>query len=49
MMFKCRLHPKVWLEYGHKIGKYCTIYALRLISGSDSTSSVGLGIKEAPI
>ena len=43
------MYPKVWLEHGHKIGEIWTINALRLVSESDSTGSVRLGIKEAPI
>ena len=43
------MHPKVWLEHGHKISEDWTLNALRLISESDSTSSVRLGVKEAPI
>ena len=47
--FKCKLYPKVWLEKWHKIGGDRTINALRLVSESDSTGSVRLGVKEAPI
>ena len=35
--FKYKLHPKIWLEYGHKICEDWTIHTLRLISESDST------------
>ena len=37
--FKYKLHPKVWLEHGHKIGEDWTINILRFISESDSTGS----------
>ena len=47
--FKCKLHPKVWLEYGHKIGEDLTLNALRLISESYSTGSSRLSVNEAPI
>ena len=47
--FKCKLHPKVWLEHGHKIGEDWTINALRLVSESDCTGPAWLGVKEVPI
>ena len=43
------MHPKVWLEHGHKIGEIWTINALRLVSESDSTGSIRLGVKVTPI
>ena len=46
--FKCKLHPKVWLEHGHKIGEDWTINALRIVSESVSTSYVQLGLKKLP-
>ena len=46
--FKCKLHPKVLLEHGHKIGEYWTISALRLVSESNSTNSARLSVKEVP-
>ena len=47
--FKCKLHPKVWLEREHKIDEYWTINTLRLVAESDSTGSSRLVAKEAPI
>ena len=46
---KCKLHPKVWLQYGHEISEYWTINTLSWLSESDSTGSTRLGVKEAPI
>ena len=46
---KGKLHPKVWLEHGHKIGEDWTINAFRLVLESDLTGSIRLGVKEAPI
>ena len=43
------LHPKVWLEHGHKIGGDWTINALRLFSESESTSATRLGVISALI
>ena len=42
--FKYKLHPKVWLKNGHKIGEDWTINVLRLVSESYSTSSARLGV-----
>ena len=36
---KCKLYPKVWLEYEHKIGEDWTINTLRLIAEYDSIGS----------
>ena len=47
--FKCKLHPKIWLERGHKIGEDWTINSLILVSDSNSTGSVWIGVKEVPI
>ena len=47
--FKCKLHPKVWLEHGYTIGEEWTIDTLRLVSESDFTGSARLGVKEDPI
>ena len=44
--FKCKLHHKVWLEHGYKIGEDWSINALRLISESTSTGFARLGVKE---
>ena len=44
--FKYKLHPKIWLEHGHKIGKDWTINTLRLVSESDSTGLARLGVKK---
>ena len=49
MVFKCKLHPKVQLECGHKIGEGWTIYTLRLVSKFDSTGSTCLGVKDVPL
>ena len=47
--FRCKLNPKVRLEHGHKIGKYWTINALRLVSESGCTGPSRLGVKESSI
>ena len=47
--FKCRLYRKVQLEHGHNIGEDQILNALRLVSESDSTDSVRLGVKEVQI
>ena len=46
--FKCKLHLKVWLEHGHKIGEDQAINTFRLASESDSTGFARLGVKETP-
>ena len=46
---KCKLYPKVWLEYGHKVGDDWSIKSWRLISESYSTVSTRFNVKEAPI
>ena len=43
--FKCKLHPKIWLEHRHKIGEDWTINTLGLVSESDLTESARLGVK----
>ena len=43
--FKYKLHPKVWLKHGYKIGEDWTINTLRLVSESDLTDYVRLGVK----
>ena len=44
--FKCKLHPKTWLEYGHTIGEDWTINTLRLVSELYSTGLARLGVKK---
>ena len=47
--YKIKLHPKIQLEHGHKIGEAQTINTLRLVSEAYSTGSARLGVKEVPI
>ena len=49
LCLKCKLYPNIWLDYGHKIGENLIIKILRLVSESDATSSIRLGVKEVPI
>ena len=44
--FKCKLHPKIWLERGHKIGEDWTINTLRLVLELYSTGLARLGVKK---
>ena len=47
--FKCKLHQKIWIEHEHIIGEGWTIKSLILFSGSNSTGSARIDVKETPI